>query len=321
MLELKQLTKNYLTKTKGSYQKLTAVDHIDLVVETGKVCVLLGTSGCGKSTTLKMINRLVEPSSGEILIDHESIFNMSKIDLRRNIGYVIQSIGLFPNMTIFDNITIVPKLLDWQKDQRKEQAFKLLEMVALPTSHEFLARYPYQLSGGQQQRIGVIRAMAGNPKLLLMDEPFGAIDPINRTVIQDEFKKIQQKHHLTVVFVSHDVEEALKIGDTIAIFDQGQIIQHATPHEILAHPKNDFIANFIGADRSVKRIKLFQAHQAINTNYSIQGDEPRVSLQTNLMDIVSLLYTCDCQQVVCIDQQNNVQGAIRHRDIYQLINS
>lgn len=317
MLEIKNLNKTFYT---GS-ESFCAVDNIDLTVEEGEICILLGTSGCGKTTTLKMVNRLIEPTEGEILINGESIFNASAKELRKNIGYVIQSIGLFPNMTILENITVVPKLLSWTKAERLKRAEELLEMVALPTTKEFMSRYPYQLSGGQQQRIGVIRAMAGRPKLLLMDEAFGAIDPINRVGIQEEFKKIAKKNNLTVLFVSHDIDEALKLGDSIAIFDKGKIVQKDSAKELLSNPKNEFVRNFLGIGRQVKRLKLYYAHEALDNSVTKDPEARTIHMNEPLLRASSQLYAAAQEQLICVDDDNNEIGIVTHNSIHKLLSS
>ena len=224
MIKLENLTKQFSQKHGQTFK---AVDNVNLNVPEGEMCVLLGPSGCGKTTTLKMINRLITPSSGTILINGEDTSGMDTVTLRRNIGYVIQQIGLFPNMTIEENITVVPRMLGWDKARCKSRAEELMDMVAMDP-HKFLHRYPREMSGGQQQRIGVIRALAADPPVLLMDEPFGAVDPINREVIQNQFLEMQRKLKKTVMLVSHDIDEALKLGDRIAVFRQGRIVRNAS---------------------------------------------------------------------------------------------
>lgn len=259
MIKLDNLTKIFDTP-EGT---VTAADHISMEVPSGEICILLGPSGCGKTTTLKMINRIITPTSGKVFINGEDTTAMNTVDLRRNIGYVIQQIGLFPNMTIEENISVVPRLLGWQPDKYKERAKELLDMVALDPNL-FLKRFPNELSGGQQQRVGVIRALAADPPVMLMDEPFGAIDPINREVIQDEFLKMQAELKKTIMFVSHDIDEAVKMGDKVAIFRAGKLEQYASPDDILAHPANDFIAGFVGSDRTLKRLQLVRAHEVMS---------------------------------------------------------
>ncbi len=317
MLELKNLSKKY---SRDKNEEFYAVDNVNLVLPTGQTCVLLGTSGCGKTTTLKMVNRLIEPTSGEILIDGENVLHKKAHHLRRNIGYTIQSIALFPNMTILENITVVPKLLNWSKEKKLKRAYELLEMVALPTTKEFLSRYPYQLSGGQQQRIGVIRAMAGKPKLLLMDEPFGAIDPINRAIIQDEFRRIAKKYALSVLFVSHDIDEAIKLGDIISIFDKGKVVQHDTPRDLLSRPKNEFISSFLGEQRNIKRLKLYYAHEAVDLSISPKENDGTINRNKTIADAFALLYSSKNDQIVCVDDNNKQEGVITHSSIKKLLN-
>ncbi|MEQ4532073.1 MAG: ABC transporter ATP-binding protein, partial [Mixta sp.] len=255
MIKLENLTKTFTQKNGTT---MNAVDNVSLHVPAGEMCVLLGPSGCGKTTTLKMINRLIPATSGKITINGEDTSTLDTVTLRRNIGYVIQQIGLFPNMTIEENITVVPRMLGWDKKRCRERASELMSMVALDP-HKFLHRYPKEMSGGQQQRIGVIRALAADPPVLLMDEPFGAVDPINREAIQNEFLDMQRQLKKTVMLVSHDIDEALKLGDRIAVFGQGKIVQCATPDELLAKPANEFVGSFVGQDRTLKRLLLVQA--------------------------------------------------------------
>ncbi|HEY3047631.1 MAG TPA: ABC transporter ATP-binding protein [Polaromonas sp.] len=258
MIKLEQLTKVFNTPTR----QVVAADHITMEVGTGEICVLLGPSGCGKTTTLKMVNRIVTPTSGKVLIDGQDTTDMPTVELRRKIGYVIQQIGLFPNMTIEENVCVVPRLLGWDMNRARKRAAELLEMMALdPTT--FLKRYPKELSGGQQQRVGVARALAADPPVMLMDEPFGAIDPINRATIQDEFLKLQKQLQKTILFVSHDIDEAVKMGSKIAIFSAGKLEQFDTPDNVLAHPAQPFIADFVGADRTLKRLGLIRVADAM----------------------------------------------------------
>jgi osmoprotectant transport system ATP-binding protein len=254
MIRLERVTKIFGT--------VTAVDSVDLEVPTGAVCVLLGPSGCGKTTTMKMINRLIAPTSGKIFIDGRDTASINEVTLRRSIGYVIQQIGLFPNKTVEENICIVPDLLGWDRRKSRSRAAELLSLVNLDPAI-FLNRYPKELSGGQQQRVGVVRALAADPPVLLMDEPFGAIDPINREVIQDEFMKIQAALRKTVVFVSHDIDEAVKMASHIAIFRDGRLIQYDTPDTILAKPVDSFVADFVGGDRTLKRLRLIKVRDAM----------------------------------------------------------
>ena len=251
MIQLENLTKIFETPD----GVVTAADNINMTVPKGEICVLLGPSGCGKTTTLKMLNRIIPPTSGRVMINGEDTSTLDTITLRRNIGYVIQQIGLFPSMTIAENISIVPRLLGWDKKRYLARAEELLAMVALEPK-TFMQRYPRELSGGQQQRVGVIRALAADPPVMLMDEPFGAIDPINREVIQDEFLKMQEELQKTILFVSHDIDEAVKMADKIAIFNAGKLIQFDSPDALLAHPCNKFVEDFVGTDRTLKRLRL-----------------------------------------------------------------
>ena len=259
MIRLENLTKHF--EVPGE-EPVIAANNVSMEVDKGDICIFLGPSGCGKTTALKMINKLIPKTSGKIYIDGEDTDNLDPIALRRGIGYVIQQIGLFPNMTIEANICVVPDLLKMDRQQSRKKAQELLEMVNLDPNI-FLNRYPRELSGGQQQRIGVIRALAADPPVMLMDEPFGAIDPINREVIQDEFLKMNAELGKTVLFVSHDIDEAVKMGDRIAIFREGVLEQCDTPDEILANPANQFVKEFVGSDRALKRLKLIGVSEAI----------------------------------------------------------
>jgi osmoprotectant transport system ATP-binding protein len=259
MIRLEQLTKHFEVPGK---EPVIAANNVTMEVGKGEICIFLGPSGCGKTTALKMINKLIPKTSGKIYIDGKDTDDMDPIALRRKIGYVIQQIGLFPNMTIEENICVVPDLLKMNKKQSRKKARELMEMVNLDPNI-FLKRYPRELSGGQQQRIGVIRALAADPPVMLMDEPFGAIDPINREVIQDEFLKMNSELGKTVLFVSHDIDEAIKMGDQIAIFREGVLEQCDTPDEILANPANSFVKDFVGSDRALKRLKLINVAAAI----------------------------------------------------------
>ncbi|WP_328871866.1 ATP-binding cassette domain-containing protein [Streptomyces sp. NBC_00287] len=233
----------------------TAVHDLTLDLPEGGVTVLVGSSGCGKTTTLRMVNRMIEPTSGTIRVGGKDVTEQDAAELRRSIGYVIQQAGLFPHRTVLDNIATVPLLLGWGRRKARTKAAELLETVGL--SAEAGKRYPHQLSGGQQQRVGVARALAADPPVLLMDEPFGAVDPVVRTQLQDELLRLQKELSKTIVFVTHDIDEAVRLGDRIAIFRTGgQLVQCATPAELLARPADDFVADFLGAERGLKLLSL-----------------------------------------------------------------
>lgn len=242
---------------------VTALDNVSFTIPKGEVVVFLGPSGCGKTTTLRLTNRLETLTRGNITIEDQNIMDIDVVQLRQRLGYVIQAIGLFPNKTIAENIAVVPKLLRWDEERITRRIDELLEMTNLDPD-QYRDRYPAELSGGQQQRVGVARGLAADPNILLMDEPFGAIDPINREEIQDEFLKLQAKLQKTVAFVSHDIHEAIKMGDRIAIFNQGRLIQFDTPEIILTQPKNKFVSDFVGADRALKVLGLMRVSDVMN---------------------------------------------------------
>ena len=251
MIRFDHVTKQYPDGTK-------AVDDLSMEMPTGEVTVLVGSSGSGKTTTLRMVNRMIEPTSGTITIDDRDIMKLRPYELRRGIGYVIQQGGLFPHRKVLDNVTTVPNLLGWDKKKARRRGLELLELVGLPAT--FADRYPGQLSGGQQQRVGVARALAADPPVLLMDEPFGAVDPIVRAQLQQEFLRLQRDLHKTVVFVTHDVDEAVLLGDRIAVLTPGaHVEQFAPPADVLARPANSFVADFLGNDRGLKLLSLVPA--------------------------------------------------------------
>ncbi|WP_298450466.1 ABC transporter ATP-binding protein [uncultured Marinobacter sp.] len=270
MIELKGVTRRF--------GDAVAVDNINLTIETGEVCVLVGSSGCGKSTTLRMINRLLPRTSGEILVDGEDINNADPEALRLNMGYAIQSTGLFPHWTVARNIGVVPDLLKWPARKRDERVSELLTLLGLDPATDAI-KYPHQLSGGQAQRVGVARALAGDPNILLMDEPFGALDAITRENLQQEMLRIQRHLNKTTVFVTHDIDEALKLATRIAVMDQGRIIQHDTPEAILRRPASAFVENLIGkGDRGLKLLGLRTVGDVMARHLLPSQSEPLVEV-------------------------------------------
>jgi len=257
MIKLDKVTKIYPDGTE-------AVKEVSFEVRKGELCVFLGPSGCGKTTTMKMINRLIPITSGKIYIDGVDNTKIDESELRRNIGYAIQEIGLFVHMTVGENIETVPALKGWAKAERRKRAEELLELVRMNPG-EYIDKYPNELSGGQRQRVGVARALGADPPILLMDEPFGAIDPINRLELQSEFLKIQQKIKKTIIFVTHDIYEAIKMGDRIALMNEGRLVQYDTPANLLYRPKNEFVEGFVGADRALKGLQLLRVKEVMTS--------------------------------------------------------
>jgi osmoprotectant transport system ATP-binding protein len=262
-LEFRNVTKVYGTAGRAAPREGTpegAVNDLSFSVPAGKICVLVGPSGCGKTTSLKMVNRLIEPTSGEILLDGRSVTEQDPIALRRGIGYVIQQVGLLPHQTVADNVATVPRLLGWERQRAIHRVDELLELVGL-SPDEYAGRYPAQLSGGERQRVGVARALAADPPLMLMDEPFGAVDPIARDRLQNELLRLQERLAKTILFVTHDIDEAIKMGDLVAVLRDGRLAQFGTPQEVLTNPASDFVARFVGADRGLKRLALARVRE------------------------------------------------------------
>ncbi|WP_422122154.1 ABC transporter ATP-binding protein [Planococcus sp. X10-3] len=248
MIRFEHVTKQFPDGTE-------ALKDISLVFPTHKLTVVIGPSGCGKTTLMRMVNKLETPTAGDIFIDEKPITGLDEVQLRRSIGYVIQRIGLFPHMTIAKNVSLVPRLLEWPEDETAKKVDELLELVGLPPEI-YKERYPLELSGGQQQRVGVVRALAGDPNIILMDEPFSALDPISREQLQDDLRNLQREIQKTIVFVTHDMDEALKIADTIIVMRDGAVEQIGTPQELMSNPANDFVRSFIGLDR-IERQRSF----------------------------------------------------------------
>ncbi|MDP9433142.1 MAG: ATP-binding cassette domain-containing protein [Actinomycetota bacterium] len=301
MIRLDRVSKRYPDGT-------TAVAELSLDVEPGELVALVGPSGCGKTTTMKMINRLIEPSSGRIYLDGEDVTSVNPVALRRRIGYVIQQVGLFPHQTIDANVATVPSLLGWDKARIGSRVAELLELVGLdPAVHG--PRYPAQLSGGQRQRVGVARALAADPPVLLMDEPFGAVDPIARDRLQSEFLRLQREVRKTVVFVTHDLDEAVKLGDRIAVLREGgHLEQYAPPATVLGRPASPFVANFVGADRGLKRLAVTAIEEA-------DLELPPVVLDTDqLRDARRALAARGTREAVVLDASGNLLGWLTSRD-------
>lgn len=286
MIEFKKVTKSYDKRT-------LVLKNIDFKIKTGEFVVLIGESGCGKTTTMKLINRLIDPSSGVILIDGEDISRVNPITLRRRIGYVIQKEGLMPHMTIGENIELVPKLLKWDREKRKERAYELLNLLNLDPEI-YYEKYPHEVSGGQKQRVGIARALATNPDIILMDKPFSALDPITRESIQDEVLKLQKELGKTIIFVTHDMDEAIKLGERIAFLKDGEILQFDTPDEILKRPASEYIEQFIGKDRIWKTPKKLLVSDIMSKHYWTIEKRSNISRAFNLLkthDIDFLIVT------------------------------
>jgi len=284
-----------LEKVTKRYGDTVAVNELSLEINNGEVCVIIGPSGCGKTTTLRMINRLIEPTSGRIFVDGREIHTSKPEHLRRSIGYAIQSVGLFPHMTVTENIAIVPELLHWEKNRISRRIRELLTLVGL-NSLEHASKYPSQLSGGEAQRIGVARALAANPPILLMDEPFGAVDPLTRERLQAQFIRIQQELKKTIILVTHDLDEAIRLADRIAIMESGKLVQYDTPEAILAKPANKFVHDFVGTDRALKRLSRISVK-------GIVKPAPSVSVNTPMNEVSSVCQQCRWVWVVDDDQR------------------
>ena len=282
---------DHVTKSYGGPGTPPAVNDLSLTVPAGEICVLVGPSGCGKTTTMKMINRLIEPTSGRITIDGQDVMALPAVELRRRIGYVIQQVGLFPHLTVGDNVAVVPRLLRWKEPRVRERVDELLELVGLEAAG-YAHRYPSELSGGERQRIGVARALAADPPLMLMDEPFGAVDPIRRERLQNEFLRLQRRVRKTVVFVTHDVDEAIKMADRIAILQRGGVLaQYDTPDAILANPASEFVERFVGADRGLKRLSLGRVRDVpLIEPVIVHAGERRVDVRRRLESVTEIDY-------------------------------
>jgi osmoprotectant transport system ATP-binding protein len=302
-LEFKAATKRY----PGSDRP--AVDGLTLEVPAGEICVLVGPSGCGKTTAMRMVNRMTDITEGDILVGDRSVRDSDEAELRRTIGYVIQQVGLFPHRTIADNIATVPRLLGWEKRRTAARVEELMELIGLEA--DMGGRYPAQLSGGQRQRVGVARALAADPPVMLMDEPFGAIDPINRDRLQNEFLRLQRDLRKTVVFVTHDIDEAIKLGDRIAVMQDGGVLaQYATPAELLMHPASPFVEDFVGADRALKRLALQRVRDVDLLPADGAADGPLIAVDALLRDALSELLAHEARSGRVVDAGGAVVGVL-----------
>jgi osmoprotectant transport system ATP-binding protein len=286
-----------------------AVDRLTLEVPAGEICVLVGPSGCGKTTAMRMVNRMTEITDGDILVGGESVREGDPVQLRRRIGYVIQQVGLFPHRTIGENIATVPSLLGWEASRIGARVEELMELIGL--DDEYRDRFPAQLSGGQRQRVGVARALAADPPLMLMDEPFGAIDPINRERLQNEFLRLQAQVRKTVVFVTHDIDEAIKMGDHIAVMkDGGRLAQYATPEQLLASPADEFVEHFVGADRALKLLSLKRVRDIELDPPHETANGPVLAGDALLRDALSALLASGSREARVTDGEGNVTGVL-----------
>jgi len=315
-IQLVGLTKRYPGQAEA------AVDNVSMEIAPGELVMLLGPSGCGKTTTMKMINRLIEPTSGQILIDGEDVLRFDPTELRRGIGYVIQQIGLFPHMTIAENVGLVPKLLGWKAARIAARVDELLDLVGLEPSG-YRDRYPKQLSGGQQQRVGVARALAADPPVMLMDEPFGATDPITREHLQNEFRKLQRELRKTIIFVTHDFDEALRLGDRIAVLrDRSVIAQFDPPERILSQPADDYVAGFVGSAAAIRRSGLTTVDDALrHIELDPIGDEPSgasVTGDDTVRDAIDVMLRSGSNRVTVTDRAGVALGGLDFSQICEL---
>ena len=291
-----------------SYGSQKILNNLCFEIEEGQFAVLIGPSGCGKTTTLKMINRLIQPDTGKIYLNEEDITSKDKVELRRHIGYVIQQIGLFPNMTVAQNICVVPKLLKYSKEQCDQIVRDMLAMVEMPYE-QYANKYPSEMSGGQQQRIGILRALAASPPIVLMDEPFSALDPMTRRSLQQEVKGLQQKLHKTFIFVTHDMAEALDLADVIIFMDHGNIVQMAPPEEMLAHPASGQIQDFLGNFIDTHAQKELTAADFMRSGVST------VSARRGVNECVSKMQRRNVDTLIVVDDQDRYQGTVSIADI------
>lgn len=304
------------------YGEIKAVENLDIHISEGETCVFLGKSGCGKSTTLRMINNLISPTSGEIYVNKKNVTTYVKEELRRGIGYAIQNVGLFPYMNVEKNISIVPQLLKWDKKKITARVEELLDMVGLDVDR-YIHKYPSELSGGEAQRIGVARALAADPPIILMDEPFGAVDPINRERLQKEFLKIQEKLHKTIVFVTHDIEEAVRMADKIAIMEQGVLQNYDRPECIIDGDNKEFIQEFLGNDYYLKLLLRYDVADYMMKTADMKEESPvtRVTKKATLQDALSMMISNGTKKALIVDDNNQGQGMISLEQIFEIMES
>jgi osmoprotectant transport system ATP-binding protein len=297
-----------------------AVDDLSLTVAPGQICCLVGPSGGGKTTAMKMVNRLIDITEGDILIDGTSVRQLDATTLRRRIGYVIQQVGLFPHLSVADNIATVPRLLGWPRRRIRERVGELLELVGLDADAD-RERFPAQLSGGQRQRVGLARALAADPMVMLMDEPFGALDPITRERLQDEFLALHERVPKTVIFVTHDIDEAIKLGDRVAVLREGgRLAQYATPDELLAHPADEFVARFVGADRGLKRLSLVRLGDVeLDGPERHEPGDPELDPSTTLRDALSIMLSLGRARASVTDGDGRIAGSISLAHVSRLL--
>lgn len=306
MIKLKNVTKKFGDKI--------AVNNLSIELKKGEICTFVGESGCGKSTTLKMINRLIDADFGVIEINGENICNYKEEELRRKIGYVVQSIGLFPHMNVRENISIVPKLLKWDEEKILERVKELINLVGLDVQ-AYINKYPSELSGGEAQRIGVARALAADPEIILMDEPFGAIDPLNRGNLQESFLKIQKDLKKTVIFVTHDMDEAMKMGDKIAIMSKGRLEYFGSPEEIVLS-KNEFIKSFLGTESHIKILARFNVEKYMNSKYK-DNTKYNVDAKANVRDVIAIMFEHGVDKINVM-KNNEIIGTVFLNDIIKI---
>ena len=306
MIKLKNVTKKFGNQT--------AVDNLSIELKKGEICTFVGESGCGKSTTLKMINRLIDADSGVIEINGENISSYKEEELRRQIGYVVQSVGLFPHMNVRENISIVPKLLNWNEDRILQRVKELINLVGLDVQ-TYINKYPSELSGGEAQRIGVARALAADPEIILMDEPFGAIDPLNRGNLQEEFLKIQKELKKTVIFVTHDMDEAMKMGDKIAIMSKGKLEYFGRPEKMLSS-QNKFIKSFLGTETHIKILARFNVEKYMDTKYK-DDIKYAVDAKANVRDVIASMFEHGIDKMNVM-KNNEIVGTVFLKDIIKI---